>query len=497
MMACGERRRADAVGHDLDLPRCSAREPLRRCVADCRDSRRTHVRERGFAIPAAATTASTACALVNVNQSKSPRTVRARRAAAAGRQAARSRSSDTHIDSRPQRRGAHAPAGRRDLRRACSRQSVAVPVTTRLCSSAARESGSTRIAFRMSRAPASSRSRPSDSPRSTACWSEVTGADARRLITAPSVRARDERAKRQRRSVELRQAPRPGPGSRLRESQERALRGRGQPRRRVVERRHQPRQPIVVAASLHRERALTGRREQSSGSSTSLIVRLETEPLQSREREQDGVNLALPAPSRAASARCRECPRSSDPAAPPRAAHAAAATTCRRERPPARSASVTPGAPTSTSRGSSRSSTAPIARSAGSSVGRSFRLCTARSMAPVRSPSSSSRVKMPLSPIFDKRDAGHAIAERGDRHALDARARASGAGARLTTWSVCQSASRLARVPTRRGASVRRHGRPARRRARTARVRHAGASRLRPTPDRHPSGERSANAAGD
>ena len=64
--------------------------------------------------------------------------------------------------------------------------------------------------------------------------------------------------------------------------------------------------------------------------------------------------------------------------------------------PSGRSASVMPSLPRNASRGSWRIQYAPISKPSGSSVGRSFRLCTARSMVPSRRPSSISAVNTPF-----------------------------------------------------------------------------------------------------
>ena len=61
---------------------------------------------------------------------------------------------------------------------------------------------------------------------------------------------------------------------------------------------------------------------------------------------------------------------------------------------------------TRASRASPRSSTPPRASPAGSSVGRSLRLCTARSMRPSRRASSNSRVNRPVPPISGSAGAG-------------------------------------------------------------------------------------------
>ena len=105
--------------------------------------------------------------------------------------------------------------------------------------------------------------------------------------------------------------------------------------------------------------------------------------------------------------------------------------------------------------GSSRESTAPSASPSGCSVGRSFRLCTAKSIVRPRRPSSSSRVNRPRSPILRQRHVRDPVAERPDAaHARTttaatpaptARSRARSARARAG-WRACRRARRRAQA---------------------------------------------------
>ena len=177
--------------------------------------------------------------------------------------------------------------------------------------------------------------------------------------------------------------------------EQRPLRRHRRVRRRMIQLARDLVRRAAIVASLDRQRALPDRRTHD--------VRLES----ARECDPPSPAAAIrPPPARsrrialrrACAAACRRC--RADSRSPGRgparaAAPRAAANWCRLRSPRAARRAA---CPISASRGSSRSGIAASVRPAGSSVGMSFKLCTARSIAPASSASSISLVNSPLPP---------------------------------------------------------------------------------------------------
>ena len=106
------------------------------------------------------------------------------------------------------------------------------------------------------------------------------------------------------------------------------------------------------------------------------------------------------------------------------------------------------GWPIKTSRTSSRSRTAPIARPSGIAVGTSLKLCTARSMRSSNRATSSSFVKSPFSPIFAS-GASRILSPVVLIVCTSMTIPEKSSSKSAFTWRVCQSASSLPRVPMR------------------------------------------------
>ena len=154
----------------------------------------------------------------------------------------------------------------------------------------------------------------------------------------------------------------------------------------------------AIVARLHRQRALSHGRTHHAGIEKLRDAILPAQAPQSGRGENDGVVVAFIQFAQARVDVAANVFDLQDRAAARGAARRAAANWCRRERP---RADPRDARPTSASRGSSRSGIAASVRPAGKSVGMSFRLCTARSIAPASSASSISLVNRPLVPTCE------------------------------------------------------------------------------------------------
>ena len=155
-----------------------------------------------------------------------------------------------------------------------------------------------------------------------------------------------------------------------------------------------------LVAALHRQRTLPRRRQHQVEGQNLADDRRTPQAARARRRPGSWRRTAPrgPAPCAHACPRCRGCRASASADSARATAPPAAGCSCPpwrpRAAPPARTRCGSPAHRAHRARGGMAPTTSPGA----SAVGKSFRLCTARSMAPVRSAASSSAVNRPLPP---------------------------------------------------------------------------------------------------